>query len=75
MAASTKDIAAELGVSPRNLRKFLRHAGVGVGQGSRYEFDSADLERIRARFAAWNAGRAKLVRFVDEDEDADSDES
>jgi CO/xanthine dehydrogenase Mo-binding subunit len=44
-----KELAAALGCDPRELRKFLRAQGVGVGFGSRYQWPSmadAAVKRI-----------------------------
>lgn len=65
MAMSTKDLASEIGVSPRELRKFLRHSGLGVGQGSRYDFDSKDVQRISKRFSSWKSDKTKAVVIPD----------
>lgn len=85
MSMSTKDVAAELETTPRSLRKFLRKAGLGVGQGSRYAFDADDMDKIRARYDAYLAEKAAAVEAAkvareaeeaadDEDEDGPEDE-
>lgn len=74
MALSTKDVAAEIGVSPRELRKFLRSADLGVGQGARYAFDSSDIEALRRRFADWRKAKVVLVRFDSDEDSADNEE-
>lgn len=74
MALSTKDLANEIGTSPRVLRKFLRASELGVGQGSRYEFDSADVSRIRAAFGRWSEKRSAPVVIPDDWADPDDSE-
>jgi hypothetical protein len=59
MALSTKEVAAELETTPRTLRKFLRSAGLGVGQGSRYSIEKREIRSLTKRFAAWNEARAQ----------------
>lgn len=59
-----KEIALELGVSPKTLRKFLREdvRGKGLespGKGKRWEIARRDLKGIKSRFAAWQEERAK----------------
>jgi DNA-binding transcriptional regulator YhcF (GntR family) len=46
---TTRDMAAELGVTPKALRRALRNAGVGCGQGSFYVINRADLPALRTR--------------------------
>jgi len=67
MALSAKDVAREFDCTPRELRKFLRSAQMGVGQGSRYEFDKRDVARMRKQFAAWSAKRKanKTTKDID----------
>lgn len=59
-ALSTREVAAELGTSPKVLRQFLRQDDTfgGVGSGARYAFTSKDLPRLKKRFAAWQGNRA-----------------
>ena len=55
-------IAAELSVSAKTFRKFLRSsAGFGqtVGKGSRWTISSKDANRLKKSFAAWSAEQAK----------------
>ena len=59
----TKDVAADLGTTPRVFRAFLRSpmsTFVAVGSGARYEFTEQDLPVLRKRFAEWQgAGKPK----------------
>lgn len=57
MTATTAMIADQLDTTPRELRKFLRAEGAGVGKGSRYALPSTkrDLASMRKRFAKWVA--------------------
>lgn len=41
------------------LRKFLRNSAMGVGQGGRYEFTQAELEKLKPAFQEWIAGKTK----------------
>jgi hypothetical protein len=53
---TAKQIATRCGTDAKTMRKFFRssHSTVEpVGQGGRYEFDSADLPKIKREFAAW----------------------
>jgi len=55
---TTADIADELGTTARNLRKFLRSPASpyeAVGQGSRYNINSADLADVKKLYEAWVA--------------------
>lgn len=59
----TKDVAAELGTTPRIFRAFLRSpisTFAAVGSGARYEFTERDLPTLKKRFAEWQgAGKPK----------------
>lgn len=46
-----KDIAEDLGVTPLQVRIFLRSKNKGVGQGKRYKFTEKQAEKIKAAFA------------------------
>lgn len=58
-----KEIALEIGTTPKKLRKFLRSPeGVKVlkdaanpGKGSRYAIPRTSLKSLKARFIAWDA--------------------
>ncbi len=55
-ALTTSDIAEELGCTTRNLRKFLRSDASpyeAVGQGARYNINSADLTDLKKTYEAW----------------------
>jgi hypothetical protein len=58
MSISAKDVARTLDTTPRTLRKFLRASGMGVGQGSRYEFEKREMVSLTKKFNAWNAKRS-----------------
>ena len=62
-AHTTASLAALLETTPRELRKFLRAEGAGVGKGSRYSLDlnKGDIARLRKGFDAWTAARAAKV--------------
>lgn len=58
-----KEIALEIGTTPKKLRKFLRSPeGVKVlkdaanpGKGSRYAIPRTSLKSLKTRFIAWDA--------------------
>lgn len=83
---STKDVAKEVGTTPKTLRRFLRAqvraAGgqVGVhtpGQGGRYAFGPEEIEGIKAQFAEWMTQKeaAKAAREAAAEEIASSHDS
>lgn len=47
---SVQHAAARLGVTPRDLRKWLRASGWDHTRGARYEFTRADLDRLEDRY-------------------------
>lgn len=56
---SAKEAAIQLGTNARTLRKFLRSKQSPiepVGQGNRYEFDTADMKKMKKSFVAWSNG-------------------
>lgn len=77
--ATTAEIAAELQTTPRELRKFLRSQGSGVGKGSRYALPSnkAELGKMRKNFANWaeSAAAAKAAKKVITPEEDESDKT
>ncbi len=46
-------LAAKLGTNPRELRKFIRAQGIGVGRGSRYQWPSTASAEVKRITAAW----------------------
>lgn len=58
--ATTTDIAAAIGTTPRELRKFLRSEARNVGKGSRYALPAGkrDITAMAKRFAAWTEAKA-----------------
>ena len=55
---TAKQVATRIGTDAKSLRKFFRSSAStveAVGQGGRYEFDKADLPKIKAEFEAWNS--------------------
>lgn len=55
---TAKQVAIRCGTDPKTMRKFFRsnHSTVEpVGQGGRYEFDAADLPKIKKEFNAWQS--------------------
>lgn len=59
---STRQIADELGTTPKILRQFLRQDDTfgGVGSGARYSLDKKDLPRLKKRFQEWAGDRALM---------------
>jgi hypothetical protein len=60
---TAKQVATRIGTDAKTLRKFFRSPASTVepvGQGGRYEFDAADLPKIRDEFTKWNT--TKTVR-------------
>lgn len=55
-----KEVATHIGTDAKTLRQFFR-SGKGsfeaVGAGGRYEFNEADLPKIKAEFEAWQANK------------------
>lgn len=56
---TTTELAAEFNTTPRELRKFLRADGKGVGKGARYALPATkrDIKSMRTRFDAWSAAK------------------
>lgn len=53
---TAKQVAMRCGTDAKTMRKFFRssHSTVDpVGQGGRYEFDAADMPKIKSEFASW----------------------
>ena len=77
---TAKSLAAELGTTDRELRKFLRDViGKENKPGGRWEWDEDDaqLEQIREAYAAKKAGKADEAESDEdaaEEEDFDEDE-
>jgi predicted transcriptional regulator len=65
---TTADVAAELGTTPRELRKYLRSADKGVGKGSRYALpgNAKAMTALRKKFDAWSAAAVEAKAAKDE---------
>ena len=55
---NTQEIAAEFGISPKTLRKFLRsdsrERGIATpGKGQRYSIPRKELRGLKSRFEKW----------------------
>lgn len=62
---TAKQIATRIGVDPKVLRKFFRSAASTIepcGQGGRYEFDAADLPKIKEEFEKYNSTKTPRGR-------------
>jgi len=46
-------LAVKLGTNPRELRKFIRAQGIGVGRGSRYQWPSMASAEVKRITVAW----------------------
>jgi hypothetical protein len=66
---TAKQIATRIGVDAKVLRKFFRSAASTVepcGQGGRYEFDAADLPKIKAEFEKYSTTKKPRGRQAGE---------
>jgi predicted transcriptional regulator len=85
---TTKEVAEQVGCSPKTLRKFLRfqakEAGgeVGVdtpGKGKRYSFEPKEVKSIKKQYADWSAAqaaaRAARLAALAEESEVENDES
>src|SRR5690349_21632509 len=53
---TAKQVAMRCGTDAKTMRKFFRSSfssSEAVGQGGRYEFDAADMPKIKKEFNAW----------------------
>lgn len=48
---NTAEVADKLGTTPRNLRRFLRESGKGVGSGKRYNIQS--FAQLKKQYLKW----------------------
>lgn len=58
---AAKQVATILGTEAKTLRQFFRSPAStieAVGSGGRYEFNEADVPKIKEEFEAWKAGHA-----------------
>ena len=63
-----KEIAAEIGVDPKALRKAIRDGnviGIRVGKGHRHALSSAHVKALKAHFAAKAERAAKAASQAD----------
>lgn len=72
---STREAADELGTTPRELRKFLRSANMGVGQGKRYELTVKSVPSLKKKFDAWKQVDEAKAQKVEADPNADEAEA
>lgn len=74
---TTAEVAEALETTPRELRKFLRSEGAGVGKGTRYALPGTkrEINALAKKFAKWDEARnaAKEVEGDDEVETTESD--
>lgn len=62
------DLAAEIGISPKECRKFLRSITKDrAGKGGRWSIDGRTFDALVERYPIWKAG--KVTEFVLENED------
>ena len=53
---TAKQLARQLGVTPRQFRRFLRtrsSSDEAVGRGHQYEFPEEEVDRIKAEYKYW----------------------
>ena len=58
-AMTTAQLATELDTTPRELRKFLRSQGAGVGKGARYALPASkrEISAYAKKFKVWDDAR------------------
>jgi hypothetical protein len=74
---TAKQVAKELEVNQRELRKFLRHSDSpfeAVGQGARYQFDREDADLLKEAFNKHIASKKTRTRKVDKTSDDGEDD-
>ena len=74
---TTAELAEALETTPRELRKFLRHEGSGVGKGARYALPGTkrEINALAKKFAAWDEARkAPVADEVDETTESDDED-
>lgn len=57
---TTAELAAEIGTTPREVRKFLRSDESPiepVGKGSRYSIEKRQVAQLRKKYAKWDEAR------------------
>lgn len=54
-----KEIAAKLGVEPRQLRAFIRTMDLGVGRGTRYAWPTLSDPTVKRICREWQKAQAK----------------
>lgn len=82
---SAKDVAGEIGVSPKAFRRFVREYvrsnGAGdtlPGRGGRYAFEADNLDAIADAYHAWaTRSHVSLITFgvPDDDDDVTGDDA
>lgn len=63
-----KEVATHIGTDAKTLRQFFRSGKStfeAVGAGGRYEFNEADLPKIKAEFEAWRTNKPGRGRAAD----------
>lgn len=64
-----KEVATHVGTDAKTLRQFFRSGKstfTAVGAGGRYEFKASDVDKIKAEFDAWKAGKPGRGRATGE---------
>ena len=57
----TADAARIIGITPRQLRSFIRSTGTYAGSGSRYEFSHEEVEKLNKLY--WSRHDAQVIAF------------
>lgn len=60
----TADAARIIGITPRQLRSFLRSTGTYAGSGSRYEFSHEEVESLSRQY--WATQPSQMTRSTTE---------
>ena len=55
----TADAARIIGITPRQLRSFLRSVGTYAGSGSRYEFSHEEVDKLNKMY--WDRHGARVI--------------
>lgn len=75
---TTADLAADLGTTPREVRKFLRSEqgkNATVGKGARWSIEKREVRALKSRFAKWEAAKAVEATETPDETDAPQDDA
>lgn len=62
--------AAEIGTTPKLLRRFLRSndSWINAGNGGRYSFTESEMKSLKLQFKKWRDGMAPVKRRASDDD-------